>query len=320
MNKRVSEMTPEELAKYRARARERRRLMIEKMTPEELAEFNAYNSARHKRYLESMPPEKRKEMKKKWNAARRLKIANMSPEEREEMKNSPSKEKWRYWNLTPEQKEARRMSTNKSYRKRIQNATPEQREKMLEKNREISRKHLRTRTEEAVERYREKARERSRLKDKEIHRKEMAERFRMLRQQELLRNKAEKEFARAEKKTPKEREARDLYLSPYRFSLNTTIPQTDYVLSYYEARRESLKDLRKLNLLQQKRLVQDLINNACTDERLCTPALRYHELVFLQQTMRYVLASFPSYQRQEQERARQAEYYHEKAKEFLTQK
>lgn len=275
MNKRVSEMTPEELAKYRARARERRRLMIERMTPEELAEFNAYNSARHKKYLESMPPEKRKEMKKKRNAARRLKIANMSPE---------------------------------------------QREKILEKNREISRKHLRTRTEEAVERYREKARERSRLKDKEIHRKEMAERLRMLRQQELLRNKAEKEFARAEKKTPKEREARDLYLSPYRFSLNTTIPQTDYVLSYYEARRESLKDLRKLNLLQQKRLVQDLINNACTDERLCTPALRYHELVFLQQTMRYVLASFPSYQRQEQERARQAEYYHEKAKEFLTQK
>lgn len=275
MNKRVSEMTPEELAKYRARARERRRLMIERMTPEELAEFNAYNSARHKKYLESMPPEKRKEMKKKRNAARRLKIANMSPEERE---------------------------------------------KILEKNREMSRKHLRTRTEEAVERYREKARERSRLKDKEIHRKEMAERFRMLRQQELLRNKAEKEFARAEKKTPKEREARDLYLSPYRFSLNTTIPQTDYVLSYYEARRESLKDLRKLNLLQQKRLVQDLINNACTDERLCTPALRYHELVFLQQTMRYVLASFPSYQRQEQERVRQAEYYHEKAKEFLTQK
>lgn len=65
MNKRVSEMTPEELAKYRARARERRRLMIERMTPEELAKFNAYNSARHKRYLESMPPEKRKEMKKK---------------------------------------------------------------------------------------------------------------------------------------------------------------------------------------------------------------------------------------------------------------
>lgn len=109
----------------------------------------------------------------------------------------------------------------------------------------------------------------------------------------------------------------------YKYPIN--IPTGEYTEerdNYVAERKQAVLQMFKTYKGDYDRMLQEvdgLIDNAKIDERL-NDKFRYHELVFLNQLCRYLYQFTPESIQQEQERARQAEYYHEKAKEFLTQK
>lgn len=137
------------------------------------------------------------------------------------------------------------------------------------------------------------------------------------------RKERQREYQRQYKERHKEQGDLNVLGTIYKYPIN--IPTDEYTEgrdNYVADRKQAVLQMFKTYKGDYDKILQEvdgLIDNAKIDERL-NDKFRYHELVFLNQLCRYLYQFTPESIQQEQERARQAEYYHEKAKEFLTRK